>query len=242
MMHTKILKTVKVLIAFMMFLFILTGCNTQSKEETPHQYGYNPPIEGLYWGISLEDIESVLSIQDGVNHITYNDLNPGTQIILPDKIQQFGYNATVYIEVEDAIEEEWFPFHTNYLSKVKLIYEGIDQDKLKENMQEELGGKGYNWVDVREILYTTWNSEDTIKSIDQESKSKLREYWRLLDKYRPIDDFFRKKKNEESINSITLMKTEEGNAMVTYLGGNAIILNKLRDATFIDNKKETILK
>ncbi len=89
----------------------IAGCSKDANRCAKNTYGFQPPIDKLYWGMSLEEIEDTLSIQDGVDNVVYNYDKPITTIILPEKINKFGYKATVYLQLCDAPGDTAIPIN-----------------------------------------------------------------------------------------------------------------------------------
>jgi hypothetical protein len=82
--------------------------------------------------MTIDDIEKVLKIQNGVDGVVYNYDKPTTIIVLKDKIKAFGYKATVSLEVfEEANQSDgdWPPYKSSYLANVYLNYDEIDGER-----------------------------------------------------------------------------------------------------------------
>ncbi|GEM_PF-3623983 len=220
-----------IVIFFGLLIIIITifsGCTKGENTRLQNKYGFQPPIDKLYWGMSLDEIEKTLSIQNGEEGVIYNHENLMTSITLSEKIIEFGYEATVTIDIQDAIDEEWFPYSSSSLSDVKLIYTDIDTQKLKENMIKEFGDSGRDRMLLVNNECTTWESIDKISSLDPEILSKLEEYWRILNKHNEEGTTYSAEKSEEeSINIVTLTLGKLNSAMITYQGDTAVPINKV---------------
>jgi hypothetical protein len=217
-------KVMKRIAAIIIITFLFTGC-TKSTVDKLNQYGFQPPIDELYWGMSLKDIEDALSIQKGVEGVKYIYDNPTTTIMLPKKIKKFNYEATVCLNVSDAPDVEWFPYKTSYLIEVKLFYTNINTQKLKKNMIKEFGASGEDTVNVVYKNHTTWQSKDKISDLESVLLNRLNNYWSILDEHfsEPVA-----KAEDESINDVILSygDNSSSDATVTYFGGTAIPINK----------------
>ncbi|WMJ85992.1 hypothetical protein [Anaerocolumna sp. MB42-C2] len=219
-------KAFKVVCIYFILICLTTGCEKIDDGNSYKAYGFQPPIEKLYWGMSLDEIEEVLSIQEGVDGVVYKYEKPVTTIILADKIKKFGYDATVYLEVNDAVEADWFPFKTSYLNYVKLIYSDIDGKKLKDNMIKEFDASGTDWVDLLKNNCTKWESKEKISDLKPDVLSKLKEYWSAIDKHSETAVSSISKTDDERINIVSLTLNNSGAALVSYKGDTAVIINK----------------
>ena len=141
-------------------IIALAGCKKASSNNLYNKYGFQPPIKELYWGMTISEIEAGLSIKNGVDNIVYNYEKPQTTIILPTRLNKFGYDATVHLEVHDSIDEEWFPFHSSFLNEVKLIYTNIDTEKLTDNIIKETKDSGNEWINAAGNTCITWKSKN----------------------------------------------------------------------------------
>ena len=206
------------------------GCNIRSKVTPTREYGFQPPIDKLYWGMSLDNIEKVLKIQNGVDGVVYNYDKPITRITLKDKVEVFGYKATVSLEIYDKIDQDWYPYKSSYLNCIILTYDGIDGEKIKDNIINNNNSTGNDWVDLRKYNCTTWLSEDQINDIKPNIKKKLTDLWNLTDERTrvkgDVTTFSVKKDENESINDMLLIYSDK-DAVVKYNGDTAVLINKI---------------
>jgi hypothetical protein len=206
----------------------IAGCNKDTNRYAKNTYGFQPPIDKLYWGMSLEEIEDTLSILDGVDNVVYNYDKPITTIILPEKINKFGYKAKVYLQICDAPDDDGLPYKSSYLIDIKLIYTDIDVQKLKENMIEDFNDFGEDKVSIIYKKCTTWQSKDKIGDLETEIFNKLQNYWKLVDKHhKDLSQFSVAKSEKKSINTVLLTYGKKDSAMIIYEGDTAIPINKI---------------
>lgn len=226
----------KKIFIFLVILSIISvfviGCNNKNNVTSTREYGFQPPIDKLYWGMPLDKIEKLLKIKSGVDGVVYNYEKPVTTIILKEKIEVFGYNATVSLKVYDKPNEEWYPYKSSYLGSIILTYEDIDGQKIKDNINEKYKNTGNDWVDTLKNKCTTWLSDDEIKDIKPSIKEELQNYWFIIDEhehsntknYNSLHSI--KKEEDESINNIVLVYSDKG-AVVTFNGDTAYQINQI---------------
>ncbi|BCN29596.1 hypothetical protein [Anaeromicropila herbilytica] len=215
-------------ILFCSICLLLTGCTIHNKAPSQRKYGFQPPMKELYWGMSLEEIEKTLNIKNGVDGVTYDYEKPITIVTLKNKIKEFGYNATVSLEICDKPSEDWFPYKSSYLTYVSLTYKNVDGNKIKDHINK-LYGTGNDWVDIRKTTCTTWLSGDKIKDIKPDVKKKLKNYWDLLAKhldYPKNGSISPVKKSNDAVNYITLRYSKEG-AGVSFSGDTTVQINQI---------------
>ncbi len=226
----------KKIFIFLVILSIISvfviGCNYKNNVTSTREYGFQPPIDKLYWGMPLDKIEKFLKIKSGVDGVIYNYEKPVTTIILKEKIEVFGYNATVSLKVYDKPNEEWYPYKSSYLDSIILTYEDIDGQKIKDNIIEKYNNTGNDWVDTLKNKCTTWLSDDKIKDIKPSIKEELQNYWSIIDEhehsntknYNSLHSI--KKDEDQSINNIVLVYSDKG-AVVTFNGDTAYQINQI---------------
>lgn len=225
----------KILISLVILCFIsalVIGCSIKSNVTSTREYGFQPPIDKLYWGMPLDKIEKLLKIKSGVDGVVYNYDKPVTTIVLKDKIEVFGYKATVSLKVSDKPNEEWYPYKSSYLDSIILTYEDIDGQKIKDNINEKYNSTGNDWVDTLKNKCTIWLSDDKIKDINPSIKEELQNYWSIIDEhehssaknYNSLHSI--KKDDDESINNIVLVCSDKG-AVVTFNGDTAYQINQI---------------
>ncbi|MGN6713231.1 hypothetical protein [Anaerocolumna jejuensis] len=126
----------KKLCVVLIFLFIIClfagGFIVKRNYTSTVKYGFQPPVDKLYWGMPLTKIEKALSIKNNVNGVVYNYNEPVTTIKLNNKIKVFGYYADVSLDVYDKPKAEWYPYKSTYLADIKLIYDNMDGKKIKD--------------------------------------------------------------------------------------------------------------
>lgn len=221
---------------FKFFIFLcvitmfITGCKIDGRVASTRKYGFQPPINKLYWGMSLDEIEKVLSIKNGVDGVVYIYNKPTTIIKLKHKIRKFGYKATVYMEIFDKTEKGWFPYKSSYLTNVTLVYNKVDAKKVKDNIIKEYNNNGNDWVNVLKNDCTTWLSDDKIKDIKPDEKKKLENLWKIIDEHsyktNNIPILSAVKDENKSINTIVLENSKKG-VSVSFAGETAVQINQV---------------
>jgi hypothetical protein len=208
----------------------ITGCKIDGRVASTRKYGFQPPINKLYWGMSLDEIEKVLSIKNGVDGVVYIYNKPTTIIKLKHKIRKFGYKATVYMEIFDKTEKGWFPYKSSYLTNVTLVYNKVDAKKVKDNIIKEYNNNGNDWVNVLKNDCTTWLSDDKIKDIKPDEKKKLENLWKIIDEHsyktNNIPILSAVKDENKSINTIVLENSKKG-VSVSFAGETAVQINQV---------------
>lgn len=218
---------------FLTFLFIIcfliTGFLINNNNTSTRKYGFQPPINNLYWGMPLTKIEKTLKIKNNINVVVYNYNEPVTTIKLNNKIKVFGYYADVSLDVYDKPKAEWYPYKSTYLADIKFIYDDIDGKKIKENISKKYNN-GNDWVDLLKNNCTTWLSKDKIKDIKPSIKKELQNYWNIIDEHSTSTDnntlYSIKKEENESINKIVLVYSDKG-AVLSFSGETALQINQI---------------
>lgn len=209
-------------------MLIFSGCKEEDTDKHKYQIGFQPPIDKLYWGMSLEEIEDTLLIQDGVDNVVYTYDDPVTTIILPEKTKRFGYEASVSLQICDEPDVDWFPYKSNYLINVKLIYTDIVIQNLKKSMIKEFDDVGEDKTSIVYKEYTVWKSKDKISNLEPELLTRLEEYWKLLDDHVAEGIHYSiRKPLDEQINTVMLVYGESNSAMIIYDGDTAVPINKI---------------
>lgn len=226
----------KKIFIFLFFICIISvliiGYYIKSHVPFTSRYGFQPPIDKLYWGMSLDQIEKTLKIQNGVDGVVYNYQEPITTIRLKDKKEVFGYYAAVSLDVYDKSNEEWYPYKSSYLNSVILTYADIDGSKIKDIIIKLYNNTGKDWVDSLGNNCMTWLSDDEIKDIKPGIKKELQNYWNIIDEHEYSSDknynslHSIKKDDNESINNIVLEYSGKG-AVLTFNGDTALQINQI---------------
>lgn len=213
-------------ILFILFSIIfLTSCANKTKDSST-AYGISSPINSLSWGMSVDECKQKLTDYTfesigSYSNIKYS-LSPMVSILdYTDEIAQ------IILKFDSAITESYYPYHSDTLNSIQVIFTGIDIDKMKEKITDLVGTDGTYWVDVKKINFVTWESRDTIGNLDQSSYNLLDDFWTLLEKHSSVDLPFKIEKDKsESINKVVMHYTEENNCSVEFYGGiNALLYN-----------------
>ena len=205
---------------------ILTSCSNKIKEDST-TYGISSPINLLSWGMSVDECKQKLtdytleSISTD-SSIMYN-LSPIVGILdYTDEIAQ------IILKFDSASTESYYPYHSEALSSIQVIFIGINIDKMKEKITDLVGNEGDYWVDVKKNNFVTWKSNDTIKDLDESSYNMLDDYWTLLERNSSDDVPLEIKKDKsEAINKVVMQYTEENNCSVEFYGDFNVLLYNL---------------
>jgi hypothetical protein len=214
-----------ILIAIILFIF---GCDKFRDENPLNKYGIQPPINNLYWGMTIAEIEKEISIKDGVDNVSYRKDDGETFIEIPDKFNKFGYKVTVILVIDPSYDSDWFPYKTEALSAIELICTDVDSKKLKKKLNKVFGSKGQNSISFSKNECITWKSQDKIEDLQVDERNKLKEFWNVLKEHSGEYAPSKNKSEAESINSVTLSINPAGtDCSITYYGDTAIVINKL---------------
>lgn len=222
------MKNLKFITVLLMFFstIILTSCSNNTKEYST-TYGVSTPINSLAWGMSVDDCKQKLtdyrleSISNDYS-LMYS-LSPMISILdYTDEITQ------IILKFDSASTESYYPYHSEALSSIQVIFTGINIDEMKEKITDLVGTEGKYWVDVKKINFVTWRSTDTIKDLDKTSYKLLDDYWELLENNLSVDVPFEIKKDKsEAINKVVMQYTEENIFSVEFYGGFNVLLYNL---------------
>jgi hypothetical protein len=216
------------LVLLCVFIITLSACNKDNKTTATRKYGFQPPIEKLCWGMSLDQIESILGIENGVKGVEYKYDKPFTTITLKKRIKKFGYEATVSLEVCDEPDQEWYPFQSSYLTYVKLTYNNIEGKKVRDSISKAYASSGEDWVDAVGNTCTTWLSKDHINDIEPSLKKELDSLWALIAEHTSQPENRTKpfKNENDNINYISIVYSSQG-AVVTFAGDTSVSINQI---------------
>lgn len=210
---------------FFFSLILLTSCASKTKDSST-TYGISSPINSLSWGMSVDECKQKLTDYTfesigSDNNIMYS-LSPVVSILdYTDEIAQ------IRLKFDSAITVSYYPYHSETLNSIQVIFTGINIDKIKEKITELVGTDGTYWVDVKKNNFVTWRSTDTIENLDQSSYNLLDDYWTLLEKHSSVDFPLKIEKDKsEAINKVVMQYTEGNNCSVEFYGGfNALLYN-----------------
>jgi len=219
-------KYVKYILITLLLILNLIGCEKQESTYNFKQYGFQPPVKGLYWGMPTNELKEVPSLKEKLKDATYETYDDETTITLSDKMKKFGYPASVVIKIDPAIEQGWYPYHTDSLRSIQFVYTNVDSDKLKKNMMKEFGQKGNDWTQiVTNYACTTWESKDEIKDMTKEDIEKWNALMKLIDQHQGAS---KHKASDNYINKVILtIPKDKTVASVEYDGYIACTINKL---------------
>lgn len=169
----KKLKSITIL-SLLFSIILLTSCTSKTKEKSTN-YGIPSPINSISFGMSIDECKQKLtdytleSISSDYSLI-YN-LSPIVSIFdYKDEIVQ------IILKFDPASTESYYPYHSEALSSIQVIFTGINIDKMKEKITDLVGAEGKYWVDVKKVNFVTWRSTDTIKDLDKSSYNLLDDY------------------------------------------------------------------
>lgn len=210
-------------------IIFLTSCASKTKDSAT-TYGISSPINSLSWGMSVDECKQKLTDYTfesiGSDSSIMYSLSPTVSILdYTDEISQ------IILKFDPAITEFYYPYHSETLNSIQVIFTGIDIDKMKEKITDLVGTDGTYWVDVKKNNFVTWKSTDTIENLDQSSYNLLDDYWTLLEKHSSVDLPFKIEKDKsEAINKVVMQYTE-GDCSVEFYGGiNTLLYNLKRVA------------
>lgn len=230
--HTLFKKVLtKCTILFVFFLtIILTSCVSE-KKEIPTVYGIPSPIKSLSWGMSVDDCKQKLT-----DH-TLEPINSDSSLMynLSPSISIFDYKdeiAQIILKFDPSSTTSVYPYQSEALSSIQIIFAGIDIDQMKKKITDFVGTEGDSWIDIKKNTFVTWNSTDTIKDLDHSSHELLDNFWTALDK-QANSNLTVKKDESEVINKVVMQYTEDNNCSVEFYGGINVILFNLKQ---VENK------
>lgn len=221
-------KNLLITLFLLILSFSITGCSNENKKSSVYKYGIQPPMDKLYWGMTVSEIEKALSIKDGVDGVSYKKEGSGTTIILPNQLNLFGYHVSARLEINDPPQQDWMPFKTESLYSIKLLFTDIKKQDLKDKLNDKFENQGRDWTSLKNNSCTTWESKDKVSDLSSNELDKLKSYWNTLSEH--TDKFSPAKENsvDASINSVVLSINPAGtDASLTYNADTALIINKL---------------
>lgn len=217
------------LLSLLLSIILLTSCTSKTKEKST-TYGISSPIKSLSFGMSVDECKEKLT------DYTLESISTDSSIMynLSPIVSIFDYTdeiAQIILKFDPASTESYYPYHSEALSSIQVIFTGINIDKIKEKITDLVGSEGKYWVDVKKINFVTWRSTDTIKDLDKSSYNLLDDYWELLIKNLNVDVPFEIKKDKsEAINKVVMQYTDENNFSVEFYGGFNVLLFNLKKA------------
>lgn len=209
-------------VLLLMIMLLITSDNKLMDQDSDKVIGITCPIEGLQFGMTLEECKQNLSefifmpVED--LYMTY---------LLSDKMKVLGYKAEVLLFFIAKYEYEWIPFQSDGLYEVQFNYEDVNIDQIKKNISTLIGTQSEDRIDINKDIVTTWKSKDTVSSLDKQKQNILYDYWNLLEE-NSSNEFIRyQKEDTEPISYISLRNTGNNNCSVRFSSNMLYLLEKL---------------
>ncbi|WP_167956975.1 hypothetical protein [Anaerosporobacter faecicola] len=209
-----------------MFISVfLTSCSNKSTSKDK-DYGISSPISYLSWGTSIDECKSNLAD----HQIDMNNEDNSLFYRLSPTVSILGYTdeiTEILLKFDPASTEEYYPYHSEALSSIQIVFTDIDLNQLKDKITELVGSEGEHWVDSKDIYYVTWKSTDTLDNLDHDSYQLLEDLWLLLESNTNVK-VAQYKEKIQSINKVVMHYTTENDCSVEFFGGVNVLLFNLK--------------
>lgn len=213
----------------LLLLFSVIGCSKKTSDVAQAQAVFSPPIDKLSWGMTSDQCKTALTLDKNPDEATYETDDTGAlSIITLAKTQDhFGFPATVILKFDPVNDAFWYPYHTDSLSSVQLIYADVKPDQLKEKLVKKFGNSGEDWTQVAtNESCTTWESPYTITNLSASEQSKWSDFDALYQKYQ---DTSLERATAAPLNQVILsINKDETATSVEFYGGVVSIINNLK--------------
>ena len=150
---------------FTFLLFFLYGCSPGNTESQPKiSYDYPPPVEGISWGMSEEDLISRLGLED--SEMEWQEYESGNPFGNGEKVT---YRILNVDRTEEFLEEEALVSYSFFegigLEKVVIRFADLTEQNVEVDVQLKL----------QESYESSWGTE--ISTLEEDQKSRIREYF-----------------------------------------------------------------
>lgn len=213
-------------LALLLLLFCLTGC--QKAEDTQAEtYGIQPPIDGLSFGMSKEEVSKLL----GDNYTTELS-EDGTEVLHYENLEVFGKTASAEIRLmENPADGRLFPnLGAQLVDAVNLSFDAADTEQVLAEIKKQYGDtKQKVWNMENSLAYS---SEDCVNTLTNDAW--IQGLW----EYEAVTVYGEEPTGEipdsffgEPLNSLAVIYTEEG-CGVQITGGKLVKLADLQAHSF----------